>query len=208
MKSALLLSFIGGLFITDATAIGQMMFSRPIFAGSMIGLIGGNLQAGLYIGMIMELVWITVIPMGSAVPPDASVVAIAATAIASSGKIVPSYLVFLVLLLVPFGIVFKKLDMIHREFNVYFSDKTEQKLLEGDTSYIKIAIYQSSFLFFFKGFIFLFILIVLGRLIIPWLYSLIPAKGLLGLNDIFYILPSLGFGTAVTTFIFKKSPNI
>jgi len=206
--SVILSSLIGGLLIADATALGQMMFSRPIFAGPLIGFITGDLQAGLYAGMIMELVWITVIPLGNVIPPDASVVAIASAAIASGGEPGRAYLVFIILLLVPFGIFFKKLDMIQREFNVYFTHKTEVKLEEGDTSYIGRAVLESSLLFFLKGFIFLILLIGAGRRIFPELFALIPDKGLTSLEDVFFVLPAVGFGTAITTFIFKKSQSM
>lgn len=203
----ILSAFLGGIFISDATALGQLMLSRPIFCAPIIGIILGDIQTGLYVGMIMELVWITVIPLGNVVPPDASVVAISASALAASGGLGRGYVVFLILALVPFGILYKKLDMLQREFNVYFAHKAEHHLEVGDTSYINAAILESSLLFFFKGFLFLLILIYSGGFIFSEIYSILPSKGIEAFNEIYHILPAVGFGTAVTTFMFKKSQS-
>ena len=79
-------SLLGGIFVSDATAIGQLMVSRPIFCGPVIGLLLGDFVTGLYVGILMELLWISVVPLGNSVPPDSTVVAVSATYIAATNE--------------------------------------------------------------------------------------------------------------------------
>ena len=203
----LIASVLGGIFVSDATAFGQFMFSRPIFCGPVIGLITGDVRTGLYVGMIMELLWISVVPLGSEVPPDSSVVSTSAAYIGAGSGGDRGFVVFLILALVPLGILFKRVDMLHREFNVYFAHKTEEKLTEGDVSYVGRAAVYGFLLFFLKGTLFLAAVMGAGAIIFPAAYELFPGwiKGALG--EVFYVLPAIGLGTAVTAFMFKRSKS-
>jgi len=51
----LLGGFIRGLLSLDVSAWGQIMVSRPIVCGPLIGLLLGDLKTGLIIGVLLEL---------------------------------------------------------------------------------------------------------------------------------------------------------
>lgn len=203
----LIASILGGIFVSDATAVGQFMISRPIFCGPVMGLILGNIEAGLYAGMIMELLWISVVPLGNAVPPDSTVVAISATYIAAQtgGDFNVGYILFLLLCLVPAGILFKKIDMIHRDFNIFFSHKLDEKIDKGDISYVEKVTYLGVLIFIVKAALFLFVIMLVGEKILPVIYSKFSTDIRKSLEEAFYIIPAIGLGTLVTTFLFKKS---
>ncbi len=206
----LIISLLGGLMASDATAAGQFMLSRPIVCAPVVGLITGDIQSGLMVGIIMELVWISVIPLGNAVPPDSTVVAVAAAYLGSvfspaSPEASRGFIVFTVLLLIPFGILFKKLDIIHREYNSILSGEIEDRIRSGDLKAVDRGIYRGWLLFILKGALFLAVLMAAGRTVFVDLYGLLGVKGQGGLSHAFYLIPSVGLGTAVTTFIFKKS---
>lgn len=204
----LITSLLGGLFVSDTVAIGQFMISRPIFCGPVIGLILGDVTAGLYAGMIMELIWINVVPLGNVVPPDATVVTVSVTYLAATmGGSEKGYLVFLILCLVPVGILFKKLDIMHRDFNSFFVHKLDEKLAEGDISYIDKVVYFSVALFILKGIAFLLAVMWIGEKIFPYIYSLLGSSLRESLSEVFYIIPSVGLGVAITVFLFKQSPK-
>ncbi len=198
-------AILGGFFISDTTAFGQFMFSRPIFCGPVIGLLAGDVSAGLYVGMIMELIWITVIPLGGAVPPDSGAVASAAAYISAGYGPDRGFMVFIILLLVPLGILFKRIDMLHREFNVYFVHKIEEKLGEEDTSYVGRAALYGYILFFLKGFFFLLIIMGAGSFFLPYLYGYLPEIARESLGEVFFVMPAVGLGAVLTAFTFKKS---
>ena len=70
---------VGALICLDRVAV-QIMISRPVVAGPLMGLILGDMLTGLVTGALLELLWIDRIPVGSYVPPHDTFVAILATA--------------------------------------------------------------------------------------------------------------------------------
>ena len=70
MEHLVLFSIIGAILSADITMFGQFMISRPIFCGPLFGFILGDIHTGLWLGMIVEMMWINAIPMGVSVPVD------------------------------------------------------------------------------------------------------------------------------------------
>lgn len=73
----------------DRTAAFQIMISRPLVAGPLIGLVLGDLLTGLSVGLLLELLWLCRMPVGASVPHDDTQVTVGATtlAIALSGTV-------------------------------------------------------------------------------------------------------------------------
>lgn len=63
----------------DRVAMMQIMISRPIVAAPMAGWLLGDVGVGLQIGLMVELLWLARLPVGAAIPPDDTQVAIAGT---------------------------------------------------------------------------------------------------------------------------------
>lgn len=59
-------SLWGGIVALDTTAAMQVMVSRPMVGCSIIGLILGNFQVGFTIGILLELLYISELPIGGA----------------------------------------------------------------------------------------------------------------------------------------------
>jgi PTS system mannose-specific IIC component len=66
----------------DRVAVLQCMVSRPLVAAPLTGWLLGVPLAGLEVGMLLELLWLGHLPVGAAIPPDDTQVAIGATALA------------------------------------------------------------------------------------------------------------------------------
>lgn len=75
--------FIGALVAilvgVDRTAALQLMVSRPLVAAPLTGWLLGDPLAGLLIGALVELLWLGRLPVGAAIPPDDTQVAIGAS---------------------------------------------------------------------------------------------------------------------------------
>lgn len=63
----------------DRTAALQVMLSRPIVAAPLTGWLLGEPLVGLEVGALVELLWLGRLPVGAAIPPDDTQVAVAAT---------------------------------------------------------------------------------------------------------------------------------
>ena len=79
----LLLLAWGTLVALDLVSVPQAMYARPLVAGTVAGLIAGDVTTGLALGVLLELFALDVLPVGAARYPDhgpATVAAVAAAA--------------------------------------------------------------------------------------------------------------------------------
>jgi mannose PTS system EIIC component len=76
----LVLGAFGGLVGLDATSFAQTMISRPLAAATITGLIMGRPEDGLFLGSLLELFALVILPVGAARYPEAGTAAVAATA--------------------------------------------------------------------------------------------------------------------------------
>jgi len=184
------------------------MVSRPIVAGPLIGFLLGDLETGLIIGVLLELIWINVISVGAAIPPDATIVAIACTALiilsertlGMDSNLQKSYRMLVLALTMPLGEVFRLMDVKQRKLNAHFVHYLEREICRGNFEAIKKVNYLSTLLFFFKAFLFSFISIVAGIYLLPKLFYCLPYGILTGLDFGYRLLPTLGLAIAFNTF--------
>jgi len=202
-------SFIGGLVGLDVSAWGQIMVSRPIVSAPLIGFLLGDLKTGLIVGVLLELMWMNVISVGAAIPPDATIVAVACASvialteksIASDNNFQGSYRMVVLALTMPLGEIFRSVDVKQRKLNAHFVHYLDRELSKGNFGAIEKVNYFSLFLFFAKGFLFSLIAIGLGVYFLPKLFSCLPNSILLGLDLAYRLLPALGLAIAFNTFM-------
>lgn len=80
--SPILISVVIGFLALDTTIAFQVLLSQPIFACPIIGFLLGNPQLGFEIGLIMQLLWLHIIPAGAATFPEGNVASMVVCAIA------------------------------------------------------------------------------------------------------------------------------
>jgi mannose/fructose/N-acetylgalactosamine-specific phosphotransferase system component IIC len=73
----------GGIVGLDLVSVGQVMFARPLVAGTVAGLIVGDPVAGGTVGVVLELFALDVLPVGAVRYPDYGLGAVAAAATAA-----------------------------------------------------------------------------------------------------------------------------
>lgn len=78
---ALLTSIIVWIGFLDKAFLHTFLY-RPIVIGPLVGLVFGNLSMGLQVGVAVELMFLAVIFVGTAIPPDETISAGLATALA------------------------------------------------------------------------------------------------------------------------------
>lgn len=72
----------GALVGLDLVSVPQMMIARPLVAGTFAGLLVGDLETGLRLGIVFELFQFDVLPVGAARYPEYGPATIAAVAVA------------------------------------------------------------------------------------------------------------------------------
>ena len=118
IRQSLIAAFWAGLIALDITAFGPWLIAQPMIAGPLFGWLMGNLAVGLIIGGIVQLLWMDVTPVGVGIPYDATAVAILAIFWATlPGASSLAQIVLALIMAVPFGSIFRRMDQRARRFN-------------------------------------------------------------------------------------------
>jgi len=128
-----LVSLVCGL---DRVAILQLMISRPIVAAPLTALLLGEPLVGLQIGVMVELLWLARLPVGAAVPPDDTQVAIASSVLVISlGQSLNAsgteLLLLCLFVAVPLGKFGQYFDRYARQYNVRLVKQVSFALSRG-----------------------------------------------------------------------------
>lgn len=78
LEAWLIAAVIGGFLGLDAVSFPQVMIARPLMAGALGGLLAGDLERGLWVGALLEVISMRQLPMGGARYHDTGPAAFAA----------------------------------------------------------------------------------------------------------------------------------
>jgi len=170
-----LVSLVCGL---DRVAVLQIMISRPIVAAPLVALILGEPQIGLQIGVMVELLWLARLPVGAAVPPDDTQVAIASSVLAvimgrtlhASGV---ELLLLCLLVAIPLGKVGQYFDRYARQYNVRLIKQVDLALDRGSLLLAELQHLRGLTSFSLAAIGTYTIILAGGLLIIPFLWPLL-----------------------------------
>ncbi len=206
-----LVSLICGL---DRIAVMQVMISRPIVAATLIAWFLGAPETGLQIGFMLELLWLARLPVGAAVPPDDTQVAVAAAVLAVhfSGIYPDAGLEIVVLSLLvclPFGKIGQYFDHYARQFNNRLPQTAEAMIEQGDLRLAEVQ-HLRGILSFSVAIISTYAVVISGGLLLipilwfplqqalvsssPWLMIALPLVG------VAVILGTINVSRALTLF--------
>ncbi|MEJ2526335.1 MAG: PTS sugar transporter subunit IIC [Desulfuromonadales bacterium] len=137
-----LVAMVTGL---DRVAFLQLMISRPLVAAPLTGWILGDPLVGLEIGMLLELLWLGRMPVGAAIPPDDTQVAVGATVLAmKTGPLIVLHgmplVILSVLIAIPLGKFGQLFDRLARHANDHIAGQADAALQAGQT--LRMARYQ------------------------------------------------------------------
>lgn len=201
MLHAILVGLVVGLCRMDMF-FGYSMFSRPIVAASIVGLLLGDVTTGVIIGGILEVVFIGSFPVGAAVSPDGGSAAAIGTAFAikSGGGIAigSSFAVPLALLGGFLFILVKMINSVSSQFMLARLEKDDDK---GATAIYLLGCWGATF---FLYFLFGFLAVFFGSGAVEALVATIPTTVINGLASAGNMLPAVGFALLLRMVMTKK----
>jgi len=197
-----ILSVVGGVLHLDRTAALQFLVSRPLVSSAVTGVILGDLKTGLMIGIVLELLWLGAQPLGTALPPDDTIVAVAAPAACIiTGRVLGEMgapLVGLaVLVSLPLSEAGRMLDSRVRRLNGVFLTRAKAAAKNGDIRGVKRQNFSglASFFLFFS--LLSGIGVLLAVAVTCLLYPRLPGAVMTALTWIFWSLPFFGCGAVL-----------
>jgi len=70
------LSVIGAVILLDKYAFGEFGISQPLVTGAIIGALFGDVKMGIFLGAMLQLIFLGGLPIGRDIPPDGQVAGI------------------------------------------------------------------------------------------------------------------------------------
>jgi mannose/fructose/N-acetylgalactosamine-specific phosphotransferase system component IIC len=201
MENIFILALIASICALDVTALGQFMLCRPIFCAPLFGYLMGDTNTGLWIGMIVELVWINSLPLGVAVPIDISSISILSVFwVCKFFTGSQSAAIWALILAVPFAYFYRELDVLGRNFNIRIMHWAEKGINDGKESRINYGIALGLIMFFLRIYLFYIVVMTVGGWLFQGIYLQFPAFVAAGFKKAWYLLPVCGLGAALYNF--------
>ena len=209
----LLISLIGGFISLDRSVAFQFMISRPLVTGPIIGLILGDLHTGIITGALLELLWISRLPLGGIIPPNECLgcILITASAILAGHAIhlsppdSNSMTILALLTALPLAQLASFLEGKLRFWNIRLSSKAQAEVASGQTHGLfrlnlvgLAAAFAGSAVFIL---ICLPLLVFFLRTVYPWL----PVFFTNTLEILFPFLPVIGIASVLSSINLAKS---
>ena len=196
----LLVATLGGLLALDRTALLQTMASRPLVGATAAGYLLAEPALGLLAGLLLELVWLTDLPVGSAVPPDETVSGVLAAVFAAASAeawTIEARAAAGVLAAVPVGLLGRRLDVAVRQWNGGLLEGASRALTEGRSANLARRHWLGASRFFAAGFLATLLGATAGSWVIGFLSSRLPPGAGTALELVEAVLPALGAGAVL-----------
>lgn len=184
----------------DAISV-QLGFYSPLFAGTITGLLLGDIMMGLMVGATMQLMTLGVATYGGATVPDFLSGSIMGTAYAIVSGQGAEYGVALA---VPIGLLLTQLDIFGRMANVVFQHRADKCAENGDTRGVEMSNYLGILPWTLTRMIPVFIGLYFGEAVVKVISENIPAMLMTGLKYAGGILPAMGIALLMRYLPVKK----
>lgn len=199
--TAILISLLMALLLTENLGYGHIQISRPVFAGPLIGLLMGDLQTGLIVGGTVELMFMGVFPVGGSVPPNAQFAGMMATVLAVSSGSNPEVGIALAF---PIGVFAQFVLLLDYNLNIFIIHRADRQVMKGNIDAISknqmlclVCMFSCWALSSFLG-------VYLGGTWVEALYNSFPEWFRSGLSIAGGIMPAMGMAMLLKMMDLKK----
>ena len=180
---------------------GLTHIHRPIVTGLVVGLILGDMKTGLIVGASLELVWMGMVPLAGAQPPNVVIGGIIGTSIAILGKLDAQAAIGIA---VPFAVAVQAaITLLFTAFS-FFMHKADKYCEDADTAGIERINYLGLVVLFIFYFTIAFLPILLGADKAAAIVSSIPTWIIDGLSVAGGIMPAIGFAMLLKIMLKKE----
>lgn len=133
MNLTLALSVLFVLVEWDRYSFAQIGLSQPLIAATLAGALAGDWQIGLLVGAMLQMLWVTFIPVGASIYTNESVSSAALGAFAAiQHETRPEILMVLLLLLLPMTVIALLADTLGRSVNAVLANMAKICIRQGN----------------------------------------------------------------------------
>jgi mannose/fructose/N-acetylgalactosamine-specific phosphotransferase system component IIC len=213
LREIFLLCLAGGVCALDTTAAWQLMLSQPLASGTIAGLVLGVPQVGVFIGLVLQLLWSSAIPVGARPMPDAPVGTVSgvwftAVLLESNGLASSSFCyLFGLIAALCFALLGRHTIMLEREIGRKLYSRSVRRLSDGQEINPERLVSLAVTIAFARGF--LLCLLAIGVLTaVAHLLAENPALSMRDYSLTLLILEALGAGVLFSVFVRKSGGRL
>jgi mannose/fructose/N-acetylgalactosamine-specific phosphotransferase system component IIC len=199
-------AFWAGLIAIDITGCGPWMVSQPMIAGSIFGWLMGQVNVGVILGGVIQLLWMDISPIGVGIPFDATATTILAVywATLKPTATLPD-MVLALLFAVPFGYICRTMDHYSRRLNTWAVRKLESVSDSLLNQTLTLSILAGLIWIWVRYTLFYVLCMALGQWGWNWL-QLHPLPDWInqGLTTAAYLSPIAGLGVSLELFLSEE----
>jgi mannose/fructose/N-acetylgalactosamine-specific phosphotransferase system component IIC len=204
--SVILAGFIYALLSLDQIAVGPFLLSRPVVVGSLVGAALGNGPLGFSVGLAVELLFISVPPVGLRSSDVSLVGGLAALWSIQAYSARDGAPLLALLLAAPCGWAVTEADRWVRRHNDRFGDWILGHLREGRERFLWEAFSLWAGLWFMKAWIVFLTFGFIGQALVDAGLRFLPLRVLAGLDAGTRLLPAACFAAAAGYFWNRLRP--
>ena len=194
----MVMCLVASLLELDTTYAFQTLVSRPILAGPLLGLITGDVMAGLQVGIFVELLFSDISPLGGIIPPS-GVVATTITLVLYAMGIELYFGFFLGVIA---AVLYSFFDALLRRNRVTWLIFVEKKITRKPTD-INHVIAGTLLLSFCMTFIFILVVSWLSAQMMFVLFPFFTPKTHFAFQMAYMAVPWIGLAGLIPMFRFK-----
>jgi mannose PTS system EIIC component len=193
---SLLAGALGGLLSLDRFQAFQVMVSRPLVAGPLVGWMLGDLGAGLASGVIFEMLWLRTLPIGGFVPPDGTLATVGTAAVSALVRLhspltTPCAVCLTFLLLFPLAWLGTRIDLRLRQELGRLARRTEAALRSDSDASVSPYLIAALAMGFTATFLVLTPIVYGAATALAYIAPLLPDSLTKALGIAFYAVPVL-----------------
>ncbi len=211
-EKLLLISALISFLSLDITIAFQVLISSPIFSCTLLGWLLGDIQTGMELGFVFQLLWLGKIPAGAYIVPEGNIASMMATALVLLNKDIgwphtTLAVIFIeVLLLSYLGSI---LTLYYRKFNGKILDLMLREVEKIRLNLMLLLELASMVVYFLAVMIFSFVALQASQLFLP---RIVPLLGQLFEWQLVIVKPVIiGIGLAsiypILREAFSRSPG-
>lgn len=186
---ALLIALFAGFAGVDLFD-GLIHFHRPLVTGAVVGFILGDFEKGLIVGATLELVWMGMVPLAGAQPPNVVIGGILGTAFAILTNVDPKVAVGVA---VPFAIAVQAAITFILTVYSWFIHKADKYAEDGNTKGVELINLAGMIPLFIFYALVAFLPLYFGADAAKSIINAVPKVIIEGLQVAGGIMPAVGF---------------
>lgn len=187
----------------DTTYLGQVLISRPVVVGSLLGFITGDFFLGLQIGIFTELIYLDFMPIGGVVPPSGAISAGVAILMAHF-FLMDIYFAFFVGIVS--GIMFSFIEKHMRRYRARLLPALEKDIVEGKITSGRVLL-QSLTLQYLVVLTFLILTLTIAGPGFNAISADIPEKLHIAFKFSYFVVPWVGLSVLFISFSSKPKAD-